>query len=245
MASNVGFEAIDLPANPDTDVSKVNELVNSLSLRVAEVTGLWGYWHGWKRDIVHPDKTIKDIGMKYGRDLIDLSRKFGQMTEINLITRAEVLRHQTYERLYKQAIVSVEELARYAEDRGVTLLLETVNRLEISPYVSMLNRTEQALQLLRDVNSEALGILFDTVHSSIEDESIVEAIYACRGVLKHVHFAESNRSPPGFGHIDFKEVIRALKSIGYDGFLSLEVSPPPTERQLRLSLDYLTSLIPL
>ena len=38
---------------------------------------------------------------------------------------------------------------------------------------------------------------------------------------------DSNRWAPGYGHIDFKEVLSALKRVGYQGYLSLEVLPLP------------------
>ncbi len=43
----------------------------------------------------------------------------------------------------------------------------------------------------------------------------------------HAHIADSNRWPPGFGHIDFKPIFRVLEETAYEGFLSVECLPKP------------------
>ena len=43
-----------------------------------------------------------------------------------------------------------------------------------------------------------------------------------RDYLLHVHIADNTREAAGMGQTDFKEVIRALKRIGYTGSLTME-----------------------
>jgi sugar phosphate isomerase/epimerase len=40
--------------------------------------------------------------------------------------------------------------------------------------------------------------------------------------LLHVHIADNTREPAGFGHTDFKEILRILKKIRYNGSLTME-----------------------
>jgi len=37
-----------------------------------------------------------------------------------------------------------------------------------------------------------------------------------------MHLADSNRLPPGQGHIDFGPAFEALRATGFDGYLALE-----------------------
>jgi sugar phosphate isomerase/epimerase len=41
---------------------------------------------------------------------------------------------------------------------------------------------------------------------------------------------DSNRRAPGFGHIDYEEVCAALSEIEYEGWLSAEILPLPSDR---------------
>jgi len=116
-------------------------------------------------------------------------------------------------------------LADCARERGIVLNLEPINRYE----TSLLNTTDSALALLDEMgNPDAVGILYDTFHSNIEDVDMIEAIRTCGGRLSHVHLADSNRRLPGEGHVDFARIIAALREIGYDGFVSLETLCAPS-----------------
>jgi len=116
-----------------------------------------------------------------------------------------------------------EALAELADfEPEARLALEPLNRYE----TSLINRVGEALALLQELDRENLGLLFDTFHANIEERSLHESIVKAGGKIFHVHFADSNRRPPGWGHLDFAEVARALCMIGYGygdrGYISLE-----------------------
>lgn len=113
--------------------------------------------------------------------------------------------------LHKQA-------AQYARRSGVAISIEPLNRFEC--YV--LNTMEQAASLVRRVNEPNFGYLFDTFHTNIEEDHPLELIPATIAEINHVHISENNRGVPGAGHIDFDAVFRALKSAGWDGWLTIE-----------------------
>jgi sugar phosphate isomerase/epimerase len=62
----------------------------------------------------------------------------------------------------------------------------------------------------------------DFFHMGIEEADIAASIRAAGNHIRYVHVADSNRLQPGRGHLDFKPGFRALKDIGYDGYLAIE-----------------------
>ena len=67
-----------------------------------------------------------------------------------------------------------------------------------------------------------------------------QALVAVGSRIGHVHWADSNRCAVGLGHTDTRPVIAALRSIGYEGFLSAEVFPLPSGMEAaRRSLESL------
>ncbi len=72
-----------------------------------------------------------------------------------------------------------------------------------------------------------LGLLLDTYHMNIEEPSIETSIRAAGPRIYHFHVADSNRWPPGGGHLDFAAILRALAATGYGGFVSGEFLPAP------------------
>ena len=85
-----------------------------------------------------------------------------------------------------------------------------------------LNTNARAGELVDAVGSENYGFLYDTFHSNIEEKDPIGSIAAAGRRINHVHISENDRGTPGAGHIDFAATFRALRGIGYDGWLTIE-----------------------
>ena len=70
-------------------------------------------------------------------------------------------------------------------------------------------------------------LLADLFHMNIEETDVAQAIKSAADKVGHVHFADSNRRPIGFGHTNVQAVADALDQIGYEGFVSAECLPWP------------------
>jgi hypothetical protein len=64
-------------------------------------------------------------------------------------------------------------------------------------------------------------------HMNIEEVSMEDSLIQAKDYLTHVYFADSNRWAPGCGHLDFRKVIKTLKKIDYQGYISAEILPLP------------------
>jgi sugar phosphate isomerase/epimerase len=114
-------------------------------------------------------------------------------------------------------LAQLRELAPAANDAGVVLFLEPLNRYEA--YI--VNRLEQGTAIAEEVGPEA-AIMADFFHMGIEEADIAASIRDAGRHIVYAHVADSNRLQPGRGHLDFKPGFRALKEIGYDGYLGIE-----------------------
>jgi sugar phosphate isomerase/epimerase len=61
----------------------------------------------------------------------------------------------------------------------------------------------------------------------IEEDDLIGSLYEAKDVLGYIHFSENNRLIPGLGSIDFINITKALKKIGYEGCVALECVPHP------------------
>lgn len=114
-------------------------------------------------------------------------------------------------------LAQLRELAPSARAAGIPLYLEPLNRYE----AYLVNRVEQGVAIGAEVGPE-VGVMADFFHMQIEEVDLAAAIRAGGDRIVHVHAADSNRLPPGRGHLDFRPGFAALKEIGYDGFLGIE-----------------------
>jgi D-psicose/D-tagatose/L-ribulose 3-epimerase len=65
-------------------------------------------------------------------------------------------------------------------------------------------------------------MMYDTFHANIEEKNIAQTIAGIADVVIHVHVSENDRGTPGTGHVPWEETYRALRKIGYDGWVVIE-----------------------
>lgn len=114
------------------------------------------------------------------------------------------------------------EVADVAQDHKVVLALEPVNRFE--GY--FLNTAEDAVKFVEEINHPNVKVHLDTFQMNIEENSLYEAIKTAGKNLYHIHLCESHRGIPGRGHIPWRDVFKALKEIGYNGWGVIEAWVP-------------------
>jgi len=148
----------------------------------------------------------------------------------------------------KEALVkSLIELGGYAEEKGVTLYLETFDtKWDKKQALGPLN---DAAEVIRKVRKQVdnVWLLWDLSHAPLLGEK-PEDLESVKDVLGHVHIGCAKKagdamldSHPGFytpGSINgVEEVARllvTLKKIGYEGAISFEVKPEPQESSLQV-----------
>ncbi len=108
--------------------------------------------------------------------------------------------------------------AEYAAEGGLPLAIEPLNRFECY----FLNTLAEAKAYVARVGHPNFGALYDTFHANIEEHDPVGCIAESGDVIRHVHVSENHRGTPGEGHIDFAATFRALRRLGYDGWLTIE-----------------------
>jgi sugar phosphate isomerase/epimerase len=138
------------------------------------------------------------------------------------------------------AVPVLSELARFASDHGVLLALEPLNRYS-TPYCCT---ARDAADVAGRVGHENLGIMLDTFHMNIEEDSFEHTVSGAAGMLRHMHFADNNRKMPGYGHIDFRAIIGALERIKYSRYVTFEpaFADATYEEQLKNGLQFVKSL---
>jgi sugar phosphate isomerase/epimerase len=115
-------------------------------------------------------------------------------------------------------LAGLTELGEHARREGVRLFLEPLNRYEDH----MVNRLDQAVDLIREVGLDSVRIGIDSYHMNIEEADPAAAILAAAPYIGHAQVSDSNRFQPGAGHLDWPAWLGALSAAGYDGYLAAE-----------------------
>jgi sugar phosphate isomerase/epimerase len=246
-----GYDAMEMYGEPsEIDAKKLLDSLNSHGLPVCGVTGMWGSIssNGWKRRLLSSDPAIVQASERYVIDCLQFCNNLGGH-EMNVCLFADDTRgvdrtHRTISASEKEifaakAVPLMQRLARKASDYGIQLLLEPLNRYS-TPYCAS---AKDALAIANQVDS--LGILLDTFHMNIEEDSFKAAIESSSKFLRHLHFADNNRKMPGFAHIDFPSIVESLNEIGYGGYVSFEpnISDKNYEHATKYGLDFVKRIV--
>jgi 5-keto-L-gluconate epimerase len=231
--AKLGYEGIELFArNPrELDQGGIEAAIRRHGLTVPEIsTGPSGEDH---LSLTDPDPAVWTATRERLRDFVDLAARWGAQIHIGR-TRGDVPEGPGAAEAWKRMKEGFLDAAEYGQSRGVRVLLEPQCRFQ----VNCLNSVVEGIAFLRELNHPNLGIVADTFHMNIEDVSIPASLVAAKPYLIHMHFADSNRRCPGAGHINFSEVLGALRLIDYDRFITMEVeqypdSPTAARRAIR------------
>ena len=122
-------------------------------------------------------------------------------------------------------VTALKGAAPFAEQAGVTLVLEPLNTKVDHPNY-YLQTAREGFEILDQVASPAVKMLFDIYHHQIMEGNVIQDITKNIGRIAHFHVADvPGRHEPGTGEINYANVFRAIGASGYQGFVGLEFKP--------------------
>jgi len=124
---------------------------------------------------------------------------------------------------YQHGVEAVRQCAFFAEEQGIQLLIEPINRYEMNWILT----ARQGLDFLADVDVDSVKLLLDTFHMNIEEADTLSALRDTGARLGYIHVADNIRQAPGTGQIDFRAILNTLEKINYQGPLVAEILPLP------------------
>ena len=164
-------------------------------------------------DVAEPARRDRAIGRVI--DAIDLAAHFGALVTIGRI-RGDPGPGEPERRLAaREALDQIDAAALAA---GVKVVLEPQSRV-VGPF---LPTVADAVALIEQAAWQAIGVMPDTFHMSLEERSCVAGLLAAGPLLWHLQLGDTNRLPLGAGGLDTGLVADVLDALGYRGWLTME-----------------------
>jgi len=227
LLSSLGYSGVELAiGNPESiDIDAIETAARRCGLEVPAIgTGLAFIEEGLSLSSL--DEEVREKVLKRMVDHIDLARRLNGQVIIGLV-RGKVdgapIGSRRWKNSFDKLTESIDRLCDYASKSNTILAIEPINRYE----TSFLNKTDDVLSFISRFKYSGLKVLLDTFHMNIEEGDFSTPVAKARGLISHIHFADSNRRYPGEGHIDFKRIAKDLKDIGYRGYISGEITLEP------------------
>ncbi len=140
----------------------------------------------------------------------------------------------------KTFVDNLKYAADLMEARGVRLLIEPINQIDIPGfYLSGLPQTERVLAAVASPN---LFIQFDFYHVQIMHGDLMRNFRRLQPRIAHVQIADNpGRNEPGTGEISYAHVLNGLDQAGYSGWVGCEYRPSTGAGAAR---DWMDRIIP-
>lgn len=129
---------------------------------------------------------------------------------------------------HKIVVDTLKCLAPFAEEAGITIVLEPLNVL-VDHRGHYLSKSDEAFEMIREINSPNVKLLFDIYHQQITEGNLINNITKNIGLIGHFHIADNpGRQEPGTGEINYKNIFAAIRKTNYNNWLAFECGKTTT-----------------
>ncbi|MBC8767947.1 sugar phosphate isomerase/epimerase [Arenibacter sp. BSSL-BM3] len=219
----MGYDLVEIPVEePDLINGEVIKKALKDNGLQAVVCGAFGP----TKDLTHKDTAVHQNCFNYIEKCFQLCNlwevEFLAGPMYAAVGKARMLPEEERKREWGLAVSNVTKVCEMAQDHGVSIALEPLNRFESD----MVNTAEDVMRFIADVNHNRAKVLLDGFHMTIEEGNIAEAIKTVGDKLIHVQVSENHRGIPGTGLTPWTDFAEGLKAIDYKGSIVIESFTP-------------------
>jgi hydroxypyruvate isomerase len=214
-ASDAGLRAIEIWRWRNKDLPAISKALTQTGVELASM-------------IVEPmlpivDPAVRADALKAIADSAPVAADLGCSTLVITVgdARPGVPRRDQHEAI----VETLKAAAPIVEPHGVTLALENLNS-RVDHVGHYLDSAIETLDIVDEVGSPHVQMLYDLYHSVVMGESPREVLDGRLDRVRHVQIADTpGRHEPGTGTIDWPAELGWLASNGYRGRIGLEYMP--------------------
>lgn len=230
-----GFEAIEIVPKSVSDLVITPELKKLLrnvkSVSVHPPT-----------PIVQKDGNISDNCHEWYKHFLDFAASI--KAEIIVIHPEIAVNSGTPYFEYKLIKNLIEELAISSELLDLRITIENMSNCSIAPFKT----SDEIKFFLKELNNKNIGITLDVSHAyTVSKQNCMGLINEMQNLIDNVHISDTKGNidhfPIGMGEINFQEVLKLLKDVGYTKNIIIETTRMPNLKNLKKSRESLERII--
>lgn len=216
-AAALGLDFLEVPlmAIDDVDAGAIRSRAAAAGVGVVTSTAL-----SHRTDVAADDARTREAGMAYLKRCVDATHTMGadQLSGVIYVEIGKRPSERPDDTTWGRVADALRAVGEYAQEAGVRLGLEPVNRYESC----LVNTCAQALALIDRIGLPNVLVHLDTYHMNIEEKEWAAPVRQAGAKLCHLHLCENDRGIPGTGLVGWDALFGALRDIEYSGYGALE-----------------------
>jgi hydroxypyruvate isomerase len=221
-AAKLGFSAVEFWPWRGKNIDAVGETCQRLKLTISQFSA-WGFTPGLNNPANHA-KFVDEVGAS-----CEVAKKLG--VKLMCVVGGNDIKGMSQQQMHENIIEGLKKGAPVAEQADVTLILEPMN-IRVDHKGHCLYGSEAGVRLVKAVGSTHVKVLFDLYHNHITEGDLCGHIRDGYAQLGYVQIADHpGRNEPGTGEIHYPRVLKELWTLGYRGYVGLELRPRKSEAE--------------
>lgn len=200
--------------------------------------------NGINVSIFNLDSSDKDLSARLVRGILNTGDISGIIKAIResapvyhrlnasgmIVLVGEKIENISYNEQVNRVTEALAVSVKTAEAEGINLLVEPLNAFDRKNY--FMPYSQPLFEILRDINSPNLKILFDIYHQQMTEGGVIDKIRENIGLIGHFHVADCpGRHEPGTGVLNYPNILREIDNLGYSGYVGLEYRATKNDKE--------------
>jgi hydroxypyruvate isomerase len=220
-AANSGFQAVEFLFPYAFSAQDIKQKLEQHKLKIVLHNLPAGDWDAGERGIAClPDRVAEfQDGVSKA---IEYAKALG-VKQLNCLA-GKIPAGTDPDLLKKTFISNLAYAAAALKNADIKLLIEPINTFDIPGFY--LSKTQQALDILKEVGSDNLFIQYDIYHAQRMEGELCKTMETNFSKIAHIQLADNpGRNEPGTGEINYPHLFQFIDSIGYQGWIGCEYKP--------------------
>lgn len=248
-AAAIGYDGVEIApftlADSVDDIpgSRRDEIRSAAEKAGVEIIGL--HWLLIKPEGLytnHVDDDIRNRTRDYFQSLVRFCGDLGgKVMIIGSPKQRNVQPGWDYDETWERTKNVFHDCLPLAAENDVTLCIEALSPAQ----TNFIQTAAEARRMVAEIDHPNFQTMVDVCSGSSETAPPAQLMRETKDQLWHVHVNDANQRGPGFGETDFVSVMRTLREIDYQKYVSVEVfNMEPDPRSIAAgSLKYLQGLV--
>jgi protein FrlC len=243
--SNIGYDGLEVvTAAPHAwpyylNTEKRGHIAEMFKENNLEASAVMPYMGGGPGcNVATKFKKERDWTVSYLKEVVDMAAVWG--SKIVPYMAGWMLYGDDKKEAWNNSVDCLRQVASYAKGKGITVCIQ-----QSLSQSNVVDSPDDARYMMQEAGVSNVALMFDVMSAVVRKQDPADYVYMMGKDLKAIHVCDYNRQAPGTAGLDFKQLYIALKEIGYDGYVTVEVGASRAihaDSVARKSLDYLKAL---